>query len=311
MFIWVTLALNLYTQGIHPGLDFSNINEIARIVEDCTQLPIPIRYPYVGDLVFTAFSGSHQDAIKKGFAVQKSDTFWEVPYLPLDPADVGRNYESIVRVNSQSGKGGIAFLLERDYNLTLPRRLQIEFSQIVQKFMDASGKELASSEIWQLFEQEYLQARESLKYVSHQLYISEDGTQMLSAKLQISNGYITIHGKGNGPIDAFAIALDSAFDFPFISKLQIHHYEEHSRHFGSNSDAVAYVEIASNFVTKTLHGVGIDSNIVTASLMAIINAVNRAIEHDMAGIKSNQIKQIKQLVQPENYQNFTPIQPNL
>jgi 2-isopropylmalate synthase len=310
----VTLALNLYTQGIHPGLDFSNINEIARIVEECTQLPIHPRHPYVGDLVFTAFSGSHQDAIKKGFAVQKSDTFWEVPYLPLDPADVGRTYESIVRVNSQSGKGGIAFLLERDYNLTLPRRLQIEFSQIVQKFMDASGKELASSEIWQLFEQEYLQEKESLKYVSHQLYIAEDDTQMLSAKLQISNRYITIHGKGNGPIDAFAIALDSllnsAFDSPFRSNLQIHHYEEHSRHFGSNSDAVAYVEIASNFVTETLHGVGIDSNIVTASLIAITNAVNRAIKQDSTGITSKQIKQLKQFIQPENSQKIMPIKPN-
>ncbi|PAX60154.1 2-isopropylmalate synthase [Brunnivagina elsteri] len=315
----VTLALNLYTQGIHPGLDFSNINEIARIVEECTQLPIPKRHPYVGDLVFTAFSGSHQDAIKKGFAVQKYDTFWEVPYLPLDPADVGRSYESIVRVNSQSGKGGIAFLLERDYNLSLPRRLQIEFSQIVQKFMDASGKELASRDIWQLFEQEYLQERESLKYVSHQLYVAEDGTQMLSAKLQISNEYITIHGKGNGPINAFAIALDSILDsvlgFKLDSKLQIHHYEEHSRHFGSNSEAVAYMEIASHFatgfVTKTLHGVGIDSNIVTASLMAITNAVNRAREHEMTGFGSKQIKQSKQIIQSERYQNFTVIQPNL
>ncbi|NJL63456.1 MAG: 2-isopropylmalate synthase [Methylacidiphilales bacterium] len=307
----VTLALNLYTQGIHPGLDFSNINEIAQIVEDCTQLPIPSRHPYVGDLVFTAFSGSHQDAIKKGFAVQKPDTFWEVPYLPLDPADVGRTYESIVRVNSQSGKGGIAFLLERDYNLTLPRRLQIEFSQIVQKFMDASGKELSSREIWELFEQEYLQPRKSLKYVSHQLYIAEDGTQMLSAKLQISNEYITVHGKGNGPIDAFAIALNSllnfAFDLPLDSKLQIHHYEEHSRHLGSNSDAIAYVEIAGTFVTGTLHGVGINSNIVTASLIAIINAVNRSVEPANTGFNRKQINQLKQFMHPENYQNFTPM----
>jgi 2-isopropylmalate synthase len=310
----VTLALNLYTQGIHPGLDLSSINEIARTVEECTQLPIHPRHPYVGDLVFTAFSGSHQDAIKKGFTVQKSDTFWEVPYLPLDPADVGRTHESIVRVNSQSGKGGITFLLERDYGLMLPRRLQIEFSQVVQRFMDASGKELSSSEIWQLFEQEYLQEREYLKYVSHQLYVAEDGTQMLSAKLQISNRYITLHGKGNGPIDAFAIALDSALDFafdsPLGSKLQIHHYEEHSRNFGSNSDAVAYVEIASAFVTNTLHGVGIDSNIVTASLKAITNAINRAIEHDITGIKRKQIKQLHQFTQPDNYQNFTPIKPN-
>ncbi|BAZ38404.1 2-isopropylmalate synthase [Calothrix sp. NIES-4101] len=292
----VTLALNLYTQGIHPGLDFSDINEVARIVEDCTQLPIHPRHPYVGDLVFTAFSGSHQDAIKKGFAIQNPHTFWEVPYLPLDPADVGRSYESIVRVNSQSGKGGITFLLERDYGFTLPRRLQIEFSRVVQGVMDASGKELSASEIWQLFEQEYLKERELLKYISHQLYLSEDGTQMLSAQLQISDRYLTIHGKGNGPIDAFVIALTtptSSIELGLARdlNLQIHHYEEHSRHFGSNADAVAYVEITSNLGTETLHGVGVHSNIVTASLMAITSAVNRALAANNAYIERKQIKQ--------------------
>jgi 2-isopropylmalate synthase len=263
----VTLALNLYSQGIHPGLDFSNINEVAQIVADCTQLPIHPRHPYVGNLVFTAFSGSHQDAIKKGFAVQKPNTFWEVPYLPLDPADVGRSYESVVRVNSQSGKGGIAFLLERDCNLILPRRLQVEFSQIVQQVMDSSSKELASDDIWQLFESEYLQIETSLRYVSHQIYQAEDKTQILSAKLQLNGEPIDIHGKGNGPIDAFVNALGL--------NVQIRHYEEHSRHFGSNADAVAYVEISNDSMNGTLHGVGIDSNIVTASLLAIVSAVNR------------------------------------
>lgn len=267
----VTLAMNLYTQGIHPGLDFSHINEVARIIEDCTQLPIHPRHPYVGDLVFTAFSGSHQDAIKKGFAVQKPDAVWEVPYLPLDPADVGRTYESVVRVNSQSGKGGIAFLLERDYDLVLPRCLQIEFSQAVQKAMDASGKEMSSAEIWQLFEQEYLQACTPLKYMTHYLSETDDysGVQNISVRLQLHEKTITLHGRGNGPIDAFVNALGLG--------VQIHHYEERSRNRGSNADAIAYVEIAGDFIPGSLHGVGIHSNIVTASILAILSAVNRAL----------------------------------
>ncbi|RAM50659.1 MAG: 2-isopropylmalate synthase [Hapalosiphonaceae cyanobacterium JJU2] len=268
----VTLAMNLYTQGIHPGLDFSNINEVARIIEDCTQLPIHPRHPYVGDLVFTAFSGSHQDAIKKGFAVQKPDAVWEVPYLPIDPADVGRTYESVVRVNSQSGKGGIAFLLERDYDLVLPRRLQIEFSQIVQKAMDASGKEMSSADIWQLFEQEYLQVCTPLKYMTHQLSETEDysGVQNIAVRLQQDEKMITFQGQGNGPIDAFvnALGLD----------IQIHHYEERSRNSGSNADAIACIEIAGDFIPGTLHGVGIHANIVTASILAILSAVNRALQ---------------------------------
>ncbi len=273
----VTLALNLYSQGIHPGLDFSNINEVAQIVADCTQLPIHPRHPYVGDLVFTAFSGSHQDAIKKGFAAQKPNEFWEVPYLPLDPADVGRTYESVVRVNSQSGKGGIAFLLERDYSLILPRRLQIEFSQVVQRFMDSSGKELTSDDIWQLFESEYLHISTSLRYVSHQIYQAEGKTQMLSAKLQLNGEAIDIHGKGNGPIDAFVNALGL--------NVQICHYEEHSRHFGSNADAVAYIELSHDFIDGTWHGVGIDTSIVTASVLAIISAVNRIFNNIDGGIQ--------------------------
>src|SRR5690606_14660431 len=165
----VTLALNLYTQGVNPGLDFSNINEAARIAEHCNQLPIHPRHPYVGDLVFTAFSGSHQDAIKKGFAARRDGDLWEMPYLPIDPRDVGRTYESVIRVNSQSGKGGIAYLLERDYGLAMPRRLQIEFSQVVQNVTDATGKELTSEQIWSLFEQEYLRSEGGYEYLSHQL----------------------------------------------------------------------------------------------------------------------------------------------
>ncbi|HEY9850815.1 MAG TPA: 2-isopropylmalate synthase [Leptolyngbyaceae cyanobacterium] len=265
----VTLALNLYTQGIHPGLDFFNINEVARTIEYCTQLPIHPRHPYVGDLVFTAFSGSHQDAIKKGFAVQKSDAVWEVPYLPLDPADVGRTYESVVRVNSQSGKGGIAFLLERDYDLVLPRRLQIEFSQVVQQAMDASGKEMSSSNLWHLFEQEYLQAVSPFKYISHQL-LAEDEIQSLTATLLLKGETVTINGRGNGPIDAFLHALNL--------DLKVHHYEEHSLSRGSDATAIAYVEISSSWLKNSLYGIGIHANIVTASLLAILSGVNRAFQ---------------------------------
>ena len=206
----VTLALNLYTQGVHPGLDLSEINEIARTVEYCTQLPIHPRHPYVGDLVFTAFSGSHQDAIKKGFAAQRSDDLWQIPYLPIDPADLGRSYESVVRVNSQSGKGGIAFLLEREYDLVLPRRLQIEFSQIVQQVMDQQGKELTAERLWQLFTQAYLQVDSPFQYRSH--HLSDTGkdneVQMISAVLQVSDRAMQITGQGNGVIDAFLNALN-------------------------------------------------------------------------------------------------------
>lgn len=268
----VTLALNLYTQGIDPGLDFSQINQVARTIEDCTQLPIHPRHPYVGDLVFTAFSGSHQDAIKKGFAAQKENAIWEVPYLPIDPADVGRNYESIVRVNSQSGKGGITFLLERDYDLVLPRRLQIEFSQVVQKVMDDEGKEMSSSNLKQLFDREYLQATTPYKYISHQLFETDVAGEMqrISAKLQINDKIVTINGSGNGPIDAFLNALNL--------DLRVDYYEERSLSQGSNAAAIAFIEIGSNFISGSVYGVGIHSNIVAASLLAILSAVNRAYQ---------------------------------
>ncbi len=265
----VTLALNLYTQGIHPGLDLSNINEVARTVEYCNQLPIHPRHPYVGDLVFTAFSGSHQDAIKKGFAVQKPDALWEVPYLPIDPADLGRTYESVIRVNSQSGKGGVAFLLERDYNLVLPRRLQIEFSQVVQRAMDTSGKEMNSEDLWQLFSQEYLQVHSPFKYISHHLS-EENGVQVISAELRLNEKSIMISGRGNGPIDAFLNALNLG--------VRVHNYEERSLNQGSDASAVAYIEIAGDFTQGSLHGVGIHWNIVTASLLAVLSAINRALK---------------------------------
>lgn len=266
----VTLALNLYTQGVDPGLHFSQINHVARLVEDCTQLPIHLRHPYVGDLVFTAFSGSHQDAIKKGFAAQSSDDIWEVPYLPLDPADVGRTYESVIRVNSQSGKGGIAFLLERDYNLVLPRRLQIEFSRIVQQAVDTHGQEMAAADLWKLFEQEYLQAISPYKYLAHHL-TEVDSQQTISVTLERDGQPVTLQGTGNGPIDAFLQALNL--------DIRVTHYEGHSLNQGSDAAAIAYAEVTSDRISGSLHGVGIHSNIVTASLLAILSGVNRVLSN--------------------------------
>jgi 2-isopropylmalate synthase len=267
----VTLALNLYTQGVHPQLDFANINEAARCVEHCNQLPIHPRHPYVGDLVFTAFSGSHQDAIKKGFAAHQEGDLWEIPYLPIDPRDVGRTYESIIRVNSQSGKGGIAYLLERDYGLAMPRRLQIEFSQAVQNVTDATGKELSSGQIWSLFEQEYLRQDGGYEYLSHQLTSTREQPQVerLALRLRCHGQGALLHGAGNGPIDALIDALGF--------KCDVLSYEEHSMGSGSNARAVAFVEITTPTRT-TLFGIGIHENIVTASLLAVLSAVNRALQ---------------------------------
>jgi 2-isopropylmalate synthase len=266
----VTLALNLYTQGVDPGLDFSNINEVARSAESCNQLPIHPRHPYVGDLVFTAFSGSHQDAIKKGLAARAEGQIWDVPYLPIDPSDVGRSYDSIIRVNSQSGKGGVAYLLERDYQLVMPRRLQIEFSQVVQAAADITGKELTSNELWDLFTQEYLAPRPPIVYRSHQLAASTDGadTERLSLQVERDGRVETWLGQGSGPIDAMVEAVGLPFD--------VLSYEEHSRGQGSAAKAVSYIEITTRS-RRTLFGAGMHSNIITASLLAILSAVNRAI----------------------------------
>jgi 2-isopropylmalate synthase len=266
----VTLALNLYTQGVDPGLDFSNINEAARCAEGCNQLPIHPRHPYVGDLVFTAFSGSHQDAIKKGLAARTDGETWDVPYLPIDPSDVGRSYDSIIRVNSQSGKGGVAYLLERDYQLIMPRRLQIEFSQVVQAAADITGKELTSQELWDLFSREYLTPRAPFVYRSHQLSASTDGadSERLSLQVERDGRVETRLGQGSGPIDAMVAAIGLPFD--------VLSYEEHSRGQGSAATAVSYIEITTRS-RRTLFGAGMHSNIITASLLAILSAVNRAI----------------------------------
>ncbi len=219
----VTLALNLYTQGVHPGLDFSDIDEVRKCVEECNQLPVHPRHPYVGDLVFTAFSGSHQDAIKKGFAQQRADAMWEVPYLPIDPADLGRNYDAVIRVNSQSGKGGIAYLLEQEHGLQLPRRLQIEFSRMVQLTADRTGKEVAPADIYAIFEREYLKRVQPYAYRAHR--VSSDSTRAATMQVEIDierNGVKeTLCGAGNGPIEAFVQAL--GLDIKLMD------YHEHAR----------------------------------------------------------------------------------
>jgi 2-isopropylmalate synthase len=279
----VTLALNLYTQGVDPKLDFSNINEAARCVEACNQLPIHPRHPYVGDLVFTAFSGSHQDAIKKGLAARTEGQLWDVPYLPLDPADLGRSYDSIIRVNSQSGKGGVAYLLERDYQLVMPRRLQIEFSQVVQSAADITGKELSSKELWDLFSSEYLGRRAPFVYRSHQLAASTDGadTERLSLQVENAGRLETWTGQGSGPIDAMVNAIGLPFD--------VLSYEEHSRGQGSAAQAVCYIEITTR-ARRTLFGAGAHPNIITASLLALLSAANRAVAQGVLPAQSAAVR---------------------
>lgn len=264
----VTLAMNLYTQGVHPGLDFSDIDAVRQLVEECNQLPVHPRHPYAGDLVFTAFSGSHQDAIKKGFAQQKADAIWEVPYLPIDPADLGRSYDAVIRVNSQSGKGGMAYLLEQEYGLQLPRRLQIEFSRVVQQLADSSGREIAAGDIHALFGREYLEQQTPWRYVSHRM--TEDSTGEQPVQIEVTAQQERVQsvrrGVGNGPIDAFvnALGLD----------IRLMDYHEHSIGSGANARAACYVELRVGN-GPTLFGAGIDSNIVTASFHAVLSAVNR------------------------------------
>ena len=266
----VTLALNLYTQGIAPKLDFSDIAAVARVAEECTALPIHPRHPYVGDLVFTAFSGSHQDAIAKGFAAQKADAPWRVPYLPIDPKDLGRTYDSIVRVNSQSGKGGIAFLLQRDHGIIMPRRMQVEFSAIVQEQADSSETELSSEQVWALFERTYLASgREQPGYIyrSHRLFEHAHG-QGITLELADAAGNVkAFEGTGNGPIAATVAALGLP--------LRIDSYEERSLGAGSDAMALAIVEAAIPGVPGSRFGVGRHENIATASVLAVLSAAAR------------------------------------
>ena len=266
----VTLALNLYTQGVNPGLDFSDIDVVRQVVEECNQIPVHPRHPYVGDLVFTAFSGSHQDAIKKGFAKQQPDAIWEVPYLPIDPADLGRSYDAVIRVNSQSGKGGMAYLLEQEYGLALPRRLQIEFSRAIQREADATGKEINAADIHAIFQREYLERSEPYVYRAHRM--SEDTAKAESINIEVDivrNGQpVTVRGSGNGPIDAFVHAL--GLDIKLMD------FHEHAIGAGADAKAASYIELRLN-EAPTGFGVGIDANIVTASFKAVLSAVNRQI----------------------------------
>lgn len=284
----ITLGLNLFSQGVDPHIDFSNLDEIKRTVEYCNQLPVHERSPYGGDLVYTAFSGSHQDAIKKGFELMHKeagekgvgidDLVWAVPYLPIDPKDVGRSYEAVIRVNSQSGKGGVAYLLKTDHHLDLPRKLQIEFSRVVQNVTDASGGEVSSEKLWDIFIDEYLPApsdRIDLKWGRFELKkmrtASEmDGVVQLDILLRDGDGELEAHGTGNGPISAFLNVLEQQG-----VQVRLLDYVEHTLSAGGDAQAAAYVELEVN--GKTLWGVGIDGDISTASLKAVISSVNRAI----------------------------------
>jgi 2-isopropylmalate synthase len=284
----ITLGLNLFSQGIDPHIDFSQLDEIKRTVEYCNQLPVPERAPYGGDLVYTAFSGSHQDAIKKGFelmhkeatdkGVSVDDLVWAVPYLPIDPKDVGRSYEAVIRVNSQSGKGGVAYLLKTDHSLDLPRKLQIEFSRVVQNKTDQDGGEVSSAKLWDIFIDEYLPApadRIDLKWGRFELKkmrteSNMDGHVELNIVLRDGGGELQAEGTGNGPISAFLNVLDKQG-----VAVRLLDYVEHTLSEGGDAQAAAYVEL--EVAGQTLWGVGIDGDISTASLKAVISAVNRAI----------------------------------
>lgn len=267
----VTLAMNLYTQGVHPQLDFSNITPIMREVEHCNQLPVHPRHPYVGDLVFTAFSGSHQDAIKKGMVERRQhpDALWEVPYLPIDPLDVGRSYEAVIRVNSQSGKGGVAYLLEQEHGIELPRRLSIEFSQVVQEVAERTGKEITSQMIYQAFADEYLNSSSPYTLVNHRLSSEPDSPRVhLEAAIEEHGKREIIQGTANGPLAAFIKAMEA-----HGLAIEIIDYHEHSRGQGSDAEAIAYVEVRID--DKAVFGVGIDESITSASMKAVMGALNR------------------------------------
>ena len=272
----VNIALNLYTQGVAPGLDFSDIDEVRRCVEHCNQLPVHPRHPYVGDLVYTSFSGSHQDAIRKAFAARKDDDVWDMPYLPIDPKDLGRGYDAVIRVNSQSGKGGITYLLESEYGLELPRRLQIEFSQVVQGVMDGEGKELAAADIWRIFDDEYAINDEKRVRVTHPSTVEQTGGAVrLSADVIIDRQPLRVEGTGTGPIDAFVDGLATQTG----ARIRVLDYHEHAIGSGADARAVAYLELRIGQIGEggqTRFGVGIDTNIVSASLKAIASAMNRA-----------------------------------
>ena len=271
----VTLGLNMYTQGVDPEVDFSNINEIRQTVEYCNQLPVHPRHPYGGDLVFTAFSGSHQDAINKGFkSLEASNSkVWEVPYLPIDPADLGRSYEAIIRINSQSGKGGIAYILKSDYGIDMPRLLQVEFSKVIQQIAEETGKEIQPAMIWDTFRKEYLENASPVAFDSHTTVPDSDhpDVRLLDAKVTFNGKPATISGRGNGPIAGYVDALGKNCGI----QIRVRDYHQHATGAGSDAQAVSFIE-AETPSGKVLWGVGMDSNIVAASLKAVTSAANRA-----------------------------------
>ena len=271
----VTVALNLYTQGVNPELDFSNIDEVIQTVEYCNQLPVPARHPYGGELVFTAFSGSHQDAIKKGFAAQekRNDEVWSVPYLPIDPADLGRTYEAVIRVNSQSGKGGFAWVIEQDQGLKLPKRMQAHFSKYVQELADETGRELQAADIWDVFQKTYrLNAPQHFQLVDFEEGRAADGTRVFAGRIGVDGKERSVSGRGNGLISSVVAALAESFGV----KIEVRDYSEHAMGGGADARAAAYVECVTED-GRTIWGVGIDEDVATASVRAVLSAANSAI----------------------------------
>ncbi|WP_341677597.1 2-isopropylmalate synthase [Niveibacterium sp. SC-1] len=261
----VTLALNLYTQGIDPQLDFSDVDAVARVATEVTQLPVHPRHPYVGDLVFTAFSGSHQDAIKKGLAAQDPEAIWEVPYLPVDPRDLGRSYESVIRVNSQSGKGGIAYLLEAHYGVAMPRRMQVEFAAIVQTHLDDLGREVSAAELWRIFNDAYLNTEPSCVGVHLFEAGSEQGVRLTLRENGVER---TVEGRGNGPLEAAVHAIGGG--------IRVVNFEERSLTPGSDARAIAFIELVSEGASGSVYGAGVSSNSTTAAIQALVSAHGRS-----------------------------------
>ena len=270
----VTVALNMYTQGVDPQLDFSNIDEIAKTVEYCNQLPIHPRHPYVGELVYTSFSGSHQDAIKKGFAAREkqNDELWEMPYLPIDPADLGRDYEAVIRVNSQSGKGGFAWVLEQDQGLKLPKKMQAHFSKHVQELADEVGRELFAEDIWAVFQKTYhLNTPQHFQLLDYEETRAADGTRLFAGKIAVDDQEQSVSGRGNGLISSVVATIGETFGVA----LEVRDYAEHAMTAGSDARAAAYVECTGPD-GKTVWGVGIDEDVATASVRAVLSAANAA-----------------------------------
>ncbi len=271
----VTLALNLYTQGLDPQLDFSDIDAVRKVVEDCNQLPVHPRHPYVGDLVFTAFSGSHQDAIKKGFAAQekRNDALWEVPYLPIDPADLGRSYEAVIRVNTQSGKGGFAWVIEQDQGLKLPKRMQAHFSRHVQDLADELGRELVAADIWNVFEATYrVNDPQHFQLLDWDETKGPDGARIFAGKIGVDGQEQSVSGRGNGLISSVVATLADSFGV----NLSVKDYSEHALSAGSDARAAAYVECTGP-EGQTIWGVGVDTDVATASVRAVLSAANTLV----------------------------------